>query len=148
MVVEDLDSPRDIICILIESLGYSAVVGKNSAESALQALKREPKIYGCVLTDMKMPHTSGAELIRLIRKDPQLCHIPVVVLTAFGTADCLVECMKAGASGFLVKPPKKEAMRRELGRASRIISHGLDPRLVKEEDAEALRAVLEAKGMA
>ena len=148
MVVEDLESPRDIICILIESIGYGNVVGKESAQAALAELRKDPGKYCCVVTDIRMPQVNGAELIRMIRNDSRLSLIPVLVLTACGTADWLIECLKAGASGFLVKPPKKDDMRRELGRAVRTFSHGLNPRLVREEDSEALRHILEERGFA
>lgn len=147
MVVEDLDSARDIICIMIEVLGYSKVVGKESARAALEELHREEGRYGYVVTDIKMPDVNGAELIRTMRADEKLNHLPVVVLTACGTADWLMECMEAGASGYLLKPPKKDDLRRELGRAMRIVTHGLEPRLMKDGDAEILKRILQEKGL-
>jgi len=147
LVVEDLESPREIICILIESLGYRHVLGVNSGAAALAELRNAPDKYACVVADIKMPHMNGAELIQAMREDTGLSRIPVVVLTAYGTVDWLVECLHAGASGFLLKPPKKKDMRRELARAMRVFSHGLDPRLVKEQDAVTLRRILEERGL-
>ncbi|NLF24216.1 MAG: response regulator [Deltaproteobacteria bacterium] len=146
LVVEDLDSPRDIICILIESMGYVHVHGRGSAAEALATLEEEPQKYTCVITDIRMPEMNGVELIRKVRATQSMSHIPVVVLTAFGTSDWLIECLKAGASGFLIKPPRKDDLARELGRPTRIFSHGLDPRLVKEDDLEALQRILEERG--
>lgn len=146
MVVEDLDSPRDIICMFIEGLGFSQVDGFPSASAALNELQQEPDKYSCIVTDVRMPKVTGCELIEIVRADTRIAGLPIIVLTAFGTVDCLIDCLKAGASGFLVKPPKKKDIGRELARAKRICAHNLNPRLVREGDVDSLREVLFAKG--
>lgn len=147
LVVEDLDSPRDIICAFLEGIGFPLVTGVQSVNEAMKELQKNPQEYSCVLTDIKMPQISGATLIKLIREHKDLNRLPIIVLTAYGTADCLVDCLRAGASGFLVKPPKKDDLSRELGRALRIVSHGGDPRLINPQDAESVRGLLEEKGL-
>ena len=146
LVVDDLDSPRDIICALLETMGVAEVIGVGSAKEALELLTREPERFSCVLTDLRMPDVKGDMLIEQVRKDPRLLHLPVIVLTAYGSADTLISCLRAGASGFLVKPPKKTDLTREIGRAYRIFHRGASPRLASPEEAEALRAILEQRG--
>ena len=146
LVVEDLASPRDIICIFVESLGYPSVTPADSALEALKLLHSEPRGFSCILTDVRMPYMSGQQLIESVRADERYNGLPIIVLTAFGTADCLLDCLRAGASGFLAKPPKKADLQRELGRAQRIFSQKLDPRLVKEEEFEQIREMLQTKG--
>lgn len=146
LVVEDLDSPRDIICFYLESLGLGSVSGVRSGREALAALEKDPKGYSCVITDIRMPELSGKELIEAIRGHEKLRHLPVVALTAYGTVDTLVDCLKAGASGFLVKPPKRDDLTRELSRALRIIDAGGSPRLANAQEAEMLRDLLIEKG--
>jgi FixJ family two-component response regulator len=146
MVVEDLDSPRDIICYYIESLGLGKVSGINSAKKALSTLESDPGEFTCIITDIKMPKMNGKELIESVRRHAKLQHLPIVVLTAYGTVDTLIECLKAGASGFLVKPPKKEDLVREIGRAMRLYDQKQNPRLALEREAEEIRALLLEKG--
>lgn len=130
LVVEDLSSPRDIICVYLETLGFKDVCGVSSGQEAITILQEHPQKFSCIITDIRMPKMRGDELIELIRKDPRISHLPIVVLTAYGTPETLVRCLQAGASGFLVKPPKKLDLLRELARAGRIIK-GIDsPRLV------------------
>lgn len=145
LVVEDLDSPRDIICSYIEAFGVGQVEGVRSAKEALSMLQQDPEKYSCVITDMRMPEVTGQQLIEQIRINPKLQQIPIIVLTAYGTADCLVDCLKAGASGFLVKPPKKKDLLRELSRAIRINQNNDSPRLTSKEEAELLREMLFSK---
>ncbi len=142
LVVEDLDSPRDIVCAYIESLGFRKVVGVSSAKGALDKLSENPEEFSCIVTDIRMPEMSGDKLIQQIRAHTKLRHLPIIALTAYGTVDCLVDCLKAGVSGFLVKPPKKNDILRELGRACRIEAGNLSPRLVAPEEAEMLRDIL------
>lgn len=146
MVVEDLDSPRDIICAYIESLGFSKVTGVGSAKEALDLLSEDEKRFSCIVTDIRMPDVTGARLIEMMRHDRRYQHLPIVVLTAYGTVDCLVDCLKAGASGFLVKPPKRRDLMRELSRALRLHSEGKSPRLARPDEAEALRDLLLDRG--
>ena len=146
MLVEDLDSPREIICSYIENIGYRNVVGVRRAKDALAMLRQDPDAFSCVLTDVKMPEMNGEELILAIRADADLQHIPVIVITAIGTVETLVSCLRAGASGFLLKPPKRDDLTRELARAVRTCAQKLSPRMIGSDDAEAIRELLISKG--
>jgi CheY-like chemotaxis protein len=142
MVVEDLDSPRDIICSYVESLGGCRATGMPSAMEALKELEADPDRWACVITDMRMPRVDGKELIEMVRRHRKLQHLPVIVLTAYGTLDTLVDCLKAGASGFMVKPPRKQDLIRELSRALRILEFKQSPRLATEGDVEVIQEEL------
>lgn len=142
LLVEDLDSPRDIICSYIETLGYLNVRGVSSVTEGLAELRKHPNDYFAIVTDINMPKQSGVELIQEVRRDEALHHIPVIVLTAYATAEHLVETVRAGATGFLVKPPKKRLLRAELEKAKRIFITHQSPRLCKAEDAHFLEAAL------
>ncbi len=146
LVVEDLDSPRDIICFYLESMGYTSVQGVRSAKEAIAELERDPKSYGCVITDIRMPEMGGKELIDFVRHHATLKNMPMIALTAYGTVDTLIDCLKAGASGFLVKPPKREDLVRELARAMRISRLGANARLASGNEAELLRDLLLERG--
>ena len=148
LVVEDLDSPRYVISLYIEEIGYSLVEGAASAKEALRELESDPSKFACIVTDIRMPEMDGTRLIEAIRNHPKLLHLPVIVLTAYGTSDALIDCLKAGASGFLVKPPKKMDLMRELGRARRIAAKQASPRLANPDEVELIRRILESRGLA
>lgn len=147
LVVEDLESPRDIICAFVEHLGFSTVKGVHSASEALKELEAHPDRYFCVVSDINMPEINGQDLIRSIRAHDKLQHLPVVVLTAYGTPENLIDCLKEGASGFLVKPPARNQFQRELNRAFRLFVNHENPRLATEQDVDQLREVLVEKGL-
>ena len=146
LLVEDLDSPREIISAYVESMGYNRVDGAKNGREAIETLRDKPYAYSCVITDINMPEMNGHELISEIRRDSEIHHIPVIVLTAYASTENLLECIKAGATGFLVKPPKKKELRKELEKARRILFNRQSPRLCGPEDSIALEEALLKKG--
>ncbi len=84
---------------------YIVFVANNGAE-ALSILQHE--IVHLVLTDLKMPEMSGIELLEKMRKSN--FHIPVIIMTAFGSIKDAVESMKQGAYDYIVKPLKMDEL--------------------------------------
>jgi DNA-binding NtrC family response regulator len=97
LVVEDEEKLRRVVQLQLQSAGYE-VDQAGSAEDALRLIDRA----SLVITDLKMPGMDGLQLLSLIRRQNQ--HLPVIVITAFGTVENAVEAMKAGAADFLQKP--------------------------------------------
>ncbi len=81
---------------------YYRVIYRFDAESALKASrKEEPSL---VLSDVVMPGISGYELCKEIKHDIQLCHIPVILVTAKTTSENQVEGLESGADAYVTKP--------------------------------------------
>ncbi len=64
--------------------------------------------FGVVITDMKMPEMSGMQVLEQVKKISP--HIPVIIMTAFGTINNAVEAMKEGASDYIIKPFSSEIL--------------------------------------
>ncbi len=99
LLVEDKDSLRRVLRLTLEHAGYT-VTECADAREATAAINRAP--YRLVLTDLRMPHGSGLDVLhaaRAVDKDA-----PVVVMTAYGSIDEAVQAMKDGAHDFLQKP--------------------------------------------
>lgn len=78
------------------------VVCRFDADSALKAMREEaPEL---VLSDVVMPGKDGYQLCREIKEDIQLCHIPVVLVTAKATVENQVEGLNTGADAYVTKP--------------------------------------------
>src|SRR5256714_808812 len=99
LLVEDKESLRRVLRLTLESAGYS-VAEAEDARAAAQALAREP--FRLVLTDLRMPHGSGLDVLRASKEAN--ADVPVVVMTAYGSIDEAVQAMKDGAHDFLQKP--------------------------------------------
>jgi CheY-like chemotaxis protein len=146
LVVEDLSSPREIVEMYLEHMGYS-VKSVESGKAALELLKGDPEGFFCVITDIRMPEMNGVELIRLIRAEETIQEIPIIVLSAYGTGQLLIDCLDAGASGFLAKPPRREDIVRELGRA-RQVALGIEPvRIVDSARIDQVKEAFARKGL-
>ncbi len=143
LLVEDLDAPRDIICSYIESLGFGSVQGVSSVDEGLSLLRSAD--FSCVVSDLHMPNRSGLDLLAEIRADPHLSYLPVIILTTYSTPENFVDCLRAGATGFIVKPPTKKALNKELERAKRIVLTKQNPRLCDPEEALQLKDVLRSR---
>jgi CheY-like chemotaxis protein len=74
---------------------------------------------GIILLDMNMPKKTGREVIREIKADPHLRHIPIVVLTTSRTEEDIKRAYDLGVSSFIVKPVAFEA----LVEAIKVLSH-------------------------
>jgi DNA-binding NtrC family response regulator len=97
---------------ILRARGYEAEPAVSVSE-ALSLLSRSP--VDVVLTDLKMPGQDGRELVRRLRASSP--DVPVVVLTGHGTIASAVECLKEGASDYLLKPADSEALEIALERA-------------------------------
>ncbi|MDL2303859.1 response regulator [Bacteroides sp. OttesenSCG-928-D19] len=71
-------------------------------DNAYKALKEEA--HDLVLSDVVMPGASGFDLCRMIKEDIQLCHIPVVLITAKATVEDQVAGLDTGADAYVTKP--------------------------------------------
>jgi DNA-binding NtrC family response regulator len=99
LLVEDKDSLRRVLRLTLENAGYS-VTEAADARAALNEISAGP--HKLVLTDLRMPHGSGLDVLRAARAADG--SIPVIVMTAFGSVDEAVQAMKDGAHDFLQKP--------------------------------------------
>lgn len=99
LLVEDKDSLRRVLRLTLENAGYT-VTEAPDARSALNEISAAP--HKLVLTDLRMPHGSGLDVLRAARAADG--SIPVIVMTAFGSIDEAVQAMKDGAHDFLQKP--------------------------------------------
>lgn len=99
LIVDDEDYVRDSLASLLERRAFE-VRTASGVDEALVALRRDG--IDAVVTDLKMPGRDGLSLVRELAKDDEAP--PILVLTAHGTIGSAVECLRAGASNYLLKP--------------------------------------------
>ncbi len=111
LIVEDEVYVRTSLCELLTSRGFEVIAAASAAE-AQDRLSRAP--VDVVLTDLKMPGVDGLELVR--RVHAAFPDLPVLVLTGHGTISSAVECIKAGATDYILKPADPDALELALAR--------------------------------
>jgi DNA-binding NtrC family response regulator len=129
LVVDDEVNMRRVLSALIARDGFEVAEARDGAE-ALSRI-REGGI-DAVLTDLRMPHMNGLELLeRITQEHPE---IPVVLLTAHGSVGSAVEALKQGAFDYLTKPFEPDEVRRVIRKA--VQTRALDARETRAEASE------------
>jgi two-component system, chemotaxis family, chemotaxis protein CheY len=102
LVVDDFSTMRRIVRKLLKELGFNNVEEAEDGVSALQRLKAGDIQF--VISDWNMPNMTGIELLKAIRADESLRHLPLLMITAEAKQDNIIEAAQSGASGYIVKP--------------------------------------------
>ncbi|MEW5893639.1 MAG: chemotaxis response regulator CheY [Pseudomonadota bacterium] len=103
LVVDDFSTMRRIVRNLLKELGFTNVDEAEDGAVALQKLKTIGN-FQFVVSDWNMPNMTGIELLKAIRADESLKHLPVLMITAEAKKENIVEAAQSGASGYIVKP--------------------------------------------
>ena len=99
LVIDDEPDIRELLEITLLRMGLDAATAGSVKEGLLAIQTFKPDLC---LTDMKLPDGTGLDVVRYIQRD--YAHIPVAVITAFGSMESAVEALKAGAYDFVSKP--------------------------------------------
>jgi len=102
LIVDDFSTMRRIIKNLLRDLGFTNTFEADDGHTALPMLKSGD--FEFVVTDWNMPIMQGIDLLKEIRKDPNLKHLPVLMVTAEAKREQIVEAAQAGVNGYIVKP--------------------------------------------
>lgn len=106
LVVDDTPDNLALINLLLKDI-YSVRVA-NSGERALKLAAANPP--DLILLDIMMPEMDGYEVCRQIKASPDLCHIPVIFLTAKGEAGSEEKGLELGAVDYITKPINPPAL--------------------------------------
>ncbi|CCK30158.1 two-component system response regulator [Streptomyces davaonensis JCM 4913] len=102
LLADDQTLVRAAFAMLVESAADMEVVGQAATGREALELARKERA-DLVVMDIRMPDLDGIEATRLIAADEDLAGVRVLVLTTYDTDEHIVEALRAGASGFLVK---------------------------------------------
>ena len=145
LLIDDEKNYLLVLETLLTEAGY-AVTALNDPETALAFL--EESEVDIVITDMKMPRISGREVLERVKKNWP--HIPVLIMTAFGSIESAVEAMRYGAFNYITKPFSNDELllsiqnAAELARAHRqyqLLRESLEERCGKHQIIGRSRAI-------
>lgn len=102
LIVDDFSTMRRIIKNLLRDLGFNNTDEADDGTTALPMLQSTH--YDLLITDWNMPGMQGIDLLRAVRADEKLQHLPVLMVTAEQKRDQIIEAAKAGVNGYIVKP--------------------------------------------
>jgi len=102
LVVDDFSTMRRIIKNLLRDLGLTNTFEADDGQTALPMLKDGD--FDFVVTDWNMPGMQGIDLLKHIRADDSLKHLPVLMVTAEAKREQIIAAAQAGVNGYIVKP--------------------------------------------
>jgi len=102
LLVDDFSTMRRIVRNLLRELGYNNIEEAEDGVVALNKLKSGH--YEFVISDWNMPNMDGLELLQQVRANPQLNHLPFLMITAEAKKENIIAAANAGANGYIVKP--------------------------------------------
>lgn len=114
LIVEDNEELLQMLISLLSPL-YRVVIAMNGKEGLARAKDEHPDL---ILSDVMMPIMSGTEMCTLLKNDFDLCHIPIILLTALGADNNKLEGWQCGADDYIEKPFSNRLL---LGRIANIL---------------------------
>ena len=103
LVVDDYASMRSVVIEVLKRAGFTEIYQASNGQLALAKALEHPKI-GLIVSDWYMPTMDGLDMLRALKANRQTTHIPVLMITAEGQRENVLDAMQSGAAGYIVKP--------------------------------------------
>ena len=109
LIVDDFFSTmRRIVRGLLKEMGCTNADEAEDGAVALAMLKAQK--YDFVVSDINMPNMTGFDLLKAVKADPNLKHLPMLMVTAEARKEDIVLAAQSGAAGYIVKPFTKATL--------------------------------------
>lgn len=118
LVVEDNDELIQVLCELFSPF-YQVIMASNGKEGLDKAYEYKPDL---IISDIMMPEMSGTEMCLKIKNNIDLCHIPIILLTALNSVEQNIEGLNRGADDYISKPFNPRIL---LARANNLVRNRL-----------------------
>ena len=112
LTVDDFSTMRRIVRNILRQLGYNNIVEAEDGAAGLEILQNQEIDF--VISDWNMPNMTGLELLKAIRSDAKLKDLPVLLVTAEALKENVLEAVKAGVNGYIVKPFTAETLKEKI----------------------------------
>jgi class 3 adenylate cyclase len=113
LVVDDNEDNRYTLTRRLGREGFSNIATATNGREALELLRAKP--IDLVLLDIMMPDMNGYEVLEHLKADPQLRHIPVIMISAVDEIESVIRCVELGAEDYLSKPFNPTLLRARVG---------------------------------
>lgn len=115
LFVEDSLTMRRIIKNSLKNIGFSDIIEAENGEDALK--KIEDTTVDLILTDWNMPEMNGEELVLKLRSMEKYKKTPIYMITTRGLREDVLNALKIGVNGYLVKPFNAETLKKKLSKS-------------------------------
>jgi DNA-binding response OmpR family regulator len=101
LVVDDDKSARTLLNIMLKRTGFEPIMAQDANEALAHLGEIIPDL---IILDYMLPGMNGIELCQILRQRPDMANIPILMLSARGDAEAVLEAKTAGATDYLSKP--------------------------------------------
>ena len=102
LVVDDFSATRSLVINQLRKIGYNNMFEAEDGFSALARLKSA--LFDLVVIEWSMSDMTGLDLLKQIRADSELKHIPILMITSEDLQESIVTAIKAGLNDYIVRP--------------------------------------------
>lgn len=107
LMVDDDEFERQLVGEMLKAEPYELLSAASGAEALSLVRRKRPDL---ILMDVVMPEINGLETLRRLKASAKFAEIPVVMITGQSEKEVVLDCLKAGAADFLVKPLDREVL--------------------------------------
>jgi len=100
LIVEDEEALRTVLQEKIQKSGFETFVARDGVEGWTMAKSKNPDI---ILLDLILPKRSGFDVLKMLKQDPDLKNVPVIVLSNLAGDEDLKKALQMGAEDYFVK---------------------------------------------
>jgi two-component system, chemotaxis family, chemotaxis protein CheY len=104
LVVDDSKAVCLNLRSFLKELGFANVDMAEDGLVALEKLRADSQSYGLIISDWRMERMNGYELLKAVREDVKIKHIPFIMITAQNAPENVVLAKKAGVNNYIIKP--------------------------------------------
>ncbi|MBF0497153.1 MAG: response regulator [Deltaproteobacteria bacterium] len=112
LVVDDARNVRLTVTLFLRKLGYSNIEDASEGVTAFQLLKS--KKFDFIICDWNMPVMNGLELLKKVREDETLRHIPFMMITAEALRENIIQAVQEGVTQYIVKPFSQKTLQEKM----------------------------------
>lgn len=112
LIVDDYKTMLRILRNLLRQLNFGNIEEATDGSMALQKLRQQD--FGFVISDWNMEPMTGIQLLREVRADDKLKHLPFIMITAESKSENVIAAKQAGVSNYIVKPFNAETLKSKM----------------------------------
>jgi two-component system, chemotaxis family, chemotaxis protein CheY len=114
LIADDMNTMRKLVARALKEMGITDIAEFPDGALAWQALSTSEKPFDLVISDWNMPNATGLDFLKRVRADGRLKKLPFILLTAESEQSQVQEALKAGVSGYIIKPFTAAGLREKI----------------------------------
>ncbi|MEZ7864314.1 MAG: response regulator [Rhodospirillales bacterium] len=112
LIVDDYKTMLRVLRNFLLQLNFGNIAEATDGSMALQKLRQQD--FGFVISDWNMEPMTGMQLLREVRADDKLKHLPFIMITAESKSENVIAAKQAGVSNYIVKPFSAETLKSKM----------------------------------